>query len=203
MAVTKEEKKKRERKQLLSLLVATTKQTMATNHSIQMEEYAFHPIRLCSEAGCTNLVDKGGGLNCLSHSRKSSGPLKKRPYRFLSLVVDEEGGASRKNSGAKIARRGKLCSQEGCTSKLRIKVFASNMEQNKSFVVMKDALTKLGKEEFVKGMVPRKRCVATKDALSMLRKEECATDMVQRKRSVVIMDAPTKLGKEDVLQTWC
>ena len=104
MAVTKEEKKKRERKQLLSLLVATTKQTMATNHSIQMEEYAFHPIRLCSEAGCTNLLDKGGGLNCLSHSRlKSSGPLKKRPYRLLSEmdVVDEEGGASRKNSGAK------------------------------------------------------------------------------------------------------
>ena len=93
------------------------------NHSIQMkmEEYAFHPIRLCSEAGCSNLVDKGGGLNCLSHSRKSSGPLKKRPYRLLSEmdVVDEGGGASRKNSGAKSTRRRRLCSMMDALSMLR------------------------------------------------------------------------------------
>ena len=82
---------------------------MATNHSIQMEEYAFHPIRLCSEAGC-NLVDNGGGL-CLSHSRKSSGPLKKRPYRLLSeMDVVDEGGGAFKNIGAKSTRRRRLCS---------------------------------------------------------------------------------------------
>jgi len=90
---------------------------MATNHSIQMEEYAFHPIRLCSEAGCTNLVDKGGGL-CLSHLRKSSGPLKKRPYRLLSLVVDEGGGACIKKGRAKSTPHRKLCSQEGCANQV-------------------------------------------------------------------------------------